>query len=133
MSYAQSRHESPDVARLAALGLVADELEALRRQGSVVREVRGRTIVYKLRFRLRGRQRTKYLGTDGERAARIARILQDLQRLRCIRRRLKEAVRESANGLRIAKRRLEPILESAGIRFHGFLPRRRRNARMKGA
>src|SRR5689334_20089792 len=50
---------------LQRLGLSADALRSLRRNGYVATELRGRTtFVFVLRYRLGGRQKKKYLGSD---------------------------------------------------------------------
>ena len=72
------REDEPPLA-LVRLGLTTAELETLRRQGSVSRERRGRRWLYKLRFRVDGRQVTRYVGTDVEKAAEVQQGLREWQ------------------------------------------------------
>ena len=65
---------------LASLHLSPLELTALRRQGSVIRVVRGRTgFAFKLRLRLQGKQVARYIGTDPATAATLAAELSEWQ------------------------------------------------------
>ena len=65
---------------LQALGFDAEELAALRQKGTIHQERRGRnTIIFKLRYRMAGRQRVKYLGTDRRLVEQIQAELTDLQ------------------------------------------------------
>ncbi len=112
---------------LAELGLTAVDQAALARQGSISREVRGRRMaVYKLRFRVDGRQRVRYLGTEAGGVRRVEealRVLQDDRRLELALGRLHH---ELAQLLRDSKRRLAAPLAAAGFRFHGRAIRRPR-------
>ena len=56
---------------MAKLGLAPGEIKALATQGFVARERRGGRIYWKLRFRVGGRQRVRYLGSDATKAAAI--------------------------------------------------------------
>jgi hypothetical protein len=85
------------------------------------------TVIYKLRFRLEGLQRVRYLGTDRARAENVLQALAALQRVRDLSQRIRAACRESAKALRRGKRRLSPILEQAGYKFHGLAIRRTRH------
>ena len=60
---------------LAGLQMTALELQALRRQGFVSREQRGKRSYFKLRFRLLGQQRAKYIGSDPAVARQVQRNL----------------------------------------------------------
>jgi len=107
------------------LGLTAEEIAILRQQGFVSREERGAgTVVFKLRFRLHGRQRVKYLGTDADRCNAIAVQLKQLQRARHIDAKLRKLNRAAAKLLRESKRRLEPLVAQCGRHFHGRTIRR---------
>jgi hypothetical protein len=119
---------------LANLGLTLDELAALRRQGFVIREPRRRgNAVFKLRFRLAGRQRVIYLGTDPEQAEAVERELAEWQHSRRQSLEFARAHRTVAHALRASKSRLEPLLEQAGYHFHGRAVRRRRGTQQDGA
>ena len=112
---------------LAELGLGPAEVAALKRQGFVSSEIRGQgEIVYKLRFRQDRRQRVKYLGADRDRALRLEQALRELQQCRRKALALGRLNREAAKLLRDGKRRVQPLLNSAGYRFHGRAIRRPR-------
>ncbi len=118
---------------LRALGLGPAEAAALRRQGFVSSETRdGGKIVFKLRFRLGGRQRVKHIGTDGEHARRLQQTLERFQQDRRRTLALGRLNREAAKLLRDSKRRVEPLLNLAGYRFHGRSIRRPRRPRVAG-
>lgn len=111
---------------LRSLQLSAVELAALSSQGFVAREKRGGAVLYKLRFRVHGRQRVKSLGQDACLAAEIERALQVLQCERRRSQRQREARRRVALLLRSFKKRLEPLLTQSGRRFHGSAIRKTR-------
>lgn len=118
---------------LRALGLGPDEAAALRRQGFVSSETRdGGKFVFKLRFRLGGRQRVKHVGTDRAQARRLQQTLERLQQDRRRTLALGRLNREAAKLLRDTKRRVEPLLNLAGYRFHGRAIRRPRRPRVAG-
>ncbi len=126
-------HPPPEVATrvggLANLPLTDVEHAALVRQGSVSAEPRHRrSTVYKLRFRLDGRQVVKYLGTDPAAAAVVRRELEQLQRAVRTRAASRRLVRSARALLRDNKQMLRPELERAGFHFHGHAVRRRRCA-----
>ena len=110
--------------RLEGLGLGAEELTAVRRQGFVSRETRGGSVIFKLRFRVAGRPRVKYLGCDEARAAEVQDVLDALQRVRNYDRGLRELSRQANGQLRKSKRQLEPLLKNKGWKFHGRAIRR---------
>jgi hypothetical protein len=115
------------IAVLQALGITAAELLALQRQGFVSAERRGaQSQIYKLRFRLLGRQRVRYLGADPSAAAVIQGILRELQQDRRLRKQIRIACSNAAQTLRETKRQLEPLLELYGFKFHGQAIRRPR-------
>jgi hypothetical protein len=122
-----SAPETVNRSALARLEFNAAELAALRRQGFVAREIRGkRTSVFKLRFRFGGRQRVRYLGTDADEAERIQNELNELQGGRRADLALGRLSRSAAQLLRDSKLRLEPWVQRAGLRFHGRAIRRPR-------
>jgi hypothetical protein len=109
------------------LQLTAAELDALSRQGFVTSELRGNsTVIHKLRFRLSGRQRVYYLGSDLEYVAEVRDFLLALQMRTRLARRLearKKAVRQLLRGI---KPRLTQHLAESGYRLHGRALRQRR-------
>jgi hypothetical protein len=108
------------------LGLAPEEIAEVARQGFISHEVRNKSTVYKLRYRRRGRQRVRYLGTDSVRVQAVQRALVNLQRRRKSELELRTLSRQAAELLRDSKRRLEPLLKTAGLRFHGRAIRRPR-------
>jgi hypothetical protein len=113
---------------LRALGLKPEEIAALTCNGSISRESRARrTIIFKLRYRVAGRQCVKYLGTDERLVEHIRSELKDLQASHRRGRRLHRLDEEARELLRACKQRLELHLEQAGLKFHGRAIRRLRN------
>jgi hypothetical protein len=114
---------------LLDLGLRGEELHALRSGGWVRSTLRGRcSQVYELVYRLNGRQRRRYLGTDAARANTIRAALNDWQRSRTSRLVLQRAVRDAGDQLRATKNRLTEPLLGAGYHFHGRTIRKFRTA-----
>jgi hypothetical protein len=107
--------------------LTPQHWDALRRQGHVAaeRRARGRP-VYKLRFRIPGRQIVRYLGTDPALAEEVRQELAQLQRPRRVERQLRRLRQEAATALREAKAASEPLLNARGLRYHGYALRRPR-------
>ena len=128
--YRQVTEVDEVAADLEALGLGNEEITALRQQGFVAGEVRAGRVIYKLRFRLQGRQRVRYLGTDADKAVCVERLIQTLQRGRRIKKQLRDLNHDLTEKLGEMKRRLEPFLDRAGLKFHGLAIRnpRGRNA-----
>jgi hypothetical protein len=119
-------------AAFARLGFNPAELAAIKRQGSIHQEVRGKhTIVFKLFFRLEGRQRVKYLGTDREQVSLLQQYLEQLQDNRLQTAQVRTACRAAAQLLRETKQRLAPWVARAGLRFHGRTIRQPRRMRPK--
>src|SRR5688500_2321395 len=115
---------------LQALGLGPEHLAALKVNGSIAQERRGRRmIVYKLRYRLSGCQRALYLGTDENLVNLIRGELKDLQASRRRGRELLRLEKKALALLRTSKQRLESQLIQAGFRFHGRAIRRPRKAK----
>ena len=122
----QVRREGEPSLALVRLGLTAAELETLRRQGSVSRERRGRRRLYKLRFRVDGRQVTRYVGTDEGKAAEVRQGLHEWQGERHLDLELGRLARQAGRELRRAKRKLEEQMVERGLGFHGLAVRRPR-------
>ncbi len=120
---------SPSVSALGGrLQLAPAEVAALTQQGFVSSERRGpNSLVYKLRYRLQGRQRVRYLGTCALTARAIEQELQQLQRTRHERRQLLQLHALMRRQLKAGKAALRPLLQSAGFAFHGFAVRRKRS------
>lgn len=111
------------------LRLTLEERNSLRGQGFVTAERRGPAcVIFKLRFRMQGRQRVRYLGTDPEWAAAVRRALFAWQSLQNVKRQLQRAERDSRQLLRSIKPRLIQAVEAAGLRFHGRQIRRPRKS-----
>lgn len=119
------RGSEPPLA-LARLGLTTAELETLRRQGSVSRERRGRRWLYKLRFRVDGRQVSRYVGTDAGKAAEVRQGLHQWQRERHLDLELGHLARQAGRELRRAKQKLDEQMAERGLGFHGLAVRRPR-------
>lgn len=116
-------------AELLALDLIPVQLQALRRQGSVHREQRGkRATIYKLRFRYQGRQHVKYLGTDEAAALRMQAALRQWQAAKQRRRAQRQLLKRASQMLRTSKQTLTPLLEAEGYHYHGQAIRRRRKS-----
>ena len=125
----QKNHEIPtetDETGVEGIALNAAELIALRRQGFISRETRGRSTIFKLRFRMNGQQRVRYLGTDERRIAAIQAALNKLQAGRALDRRLRDLEQQARERLKDSKQRLFPVMKAAGWRFHGRAIRRMR-------
>jgi hypothetical protein len=103
--------------------------DGLARQGWVSEQVRpsGAT-TYKLRWRVNGRQRVRYLGSDVAVAAQVRAALIDLQCARRTERELAQLLRQARAQLGTLKRQLQPDLESLGYAYHGYSARRTRTA-----
>jgi len=127
-SIIESRRRPAPIRRLADLNLAPEELRELTRQGFIAREYRGDSgPFFKIRFRVRGRQIVRYLGSDVHTAAAVARELRALQAGRRLARFLGRLRAQARRLLRRAKRRLEPLLRARGFYLHGHTVRRRRH------
>ena len=111
---------------LANLLRSPEELRALERQGFVSAETCGNATVYKLRFRLRGKQTVRYLGLSSELASAISAELRELQAPSRTVRELNRTAKQVRAGLRASRRALAPILEDLGLHFHGSAIRQTR-------
>ena len=109
---------------LERLGLTPEELIAVKQQGFVSPERRGRSVIYKLRFRLDRRQRVRYLGTNPIAADAVRDELEQLRRVNRLDRTLRKLNVETNRLLRDTKRRLEPVVARAGLKFHGHALRK---------
>jgi hypothetical protein len=117
---------------LATLGLLAEQIAALAKRGSVCAEVRSNGQVYhKLRFRVDDRQHVRYLGNVPEFIEQVKAEIEQLQQRTRLRRELRHLTRAARQKLRASKSRLEPLLVDAGFRFHGMAVRKRRSASRK--
>lgn len=108
---------------LDGLRLTAEDLEALRRAGSVQGEYRGKRCVYKLRFRRAEKQVVRYIGSE-EKAMQVR---EELWRLHALDRKTRHLVRITKIALKVlreSKRALEPHLKNCGYRYHGLAIRK---------
>ncbi len=115
---------------LKRLGLDDAALAALRGQGFVSCERRRphHAPIYKLRYRVQGKQRTRYLGSEPAVIAAVRQELADLQQGVRRAREMQRLLRRVRSGLRHARETLAPVLSSQGYHFHGTTLRRRRLA-----
>lgn len=119
---------SKDHGVLRLLSIGPAEQHALKQQGFVAAEYRkGRGPYFKLRYRVNGRQRVVYLGTDARLADEIRRELAQLQADRRGYRKLACLTEEAYDVLRNSKQRLEVELSRLGLKFHGHAIRRSRS------
>jgi hypothetical protein len=102
------------------LGQTPFELQALVQQGFVAVEPRGARLIYKLRYRVAGRQRVRSLGSDPLQAQLIADELAKLQAARRQQLTTKRIVKHARRALRKAKRRLTAVATAEGVVFHGY-------------
>jgi hypothetical protein len=109
---------------LYGLGLSNDELDTLTRQGSVSCETRGSKTIYRLRFRVHGRQCVRYVSPSD--AAPLKAELAMLQRRKRAHQRLVRFATLARQLLRQRKAALTPWLEARGYKFHGIQIRRSR-------
>lgn len=114
--------EFPHLNRLA---LSAEELSSLARQGFIRSETRGSKTIYRLRYRVHGRQRARYVSPRD--AAALEGELASWQRQVRARRRLNELVALARKLLAQRRATLAPLLAEQGYHFHGYQIRRSRN------
>jgi hypothetical protein len=112
---------------LNRLALSDEELGALTQQGSLRSERKGRKTIFRLRYRVHGLQRVRYV-SPREAAALEAELAKLQQRVRA-RRRLGRLAALARQVLRQRKSTLAPLLAAHGYRFHGHQIRRCRNAK----
>lgn len=103
--------------------------DSLARQGWVSEQIRpsGAT-TYKLRWRIEGRQRVRYLGSDPAVAAHVRAVLIDMRCARRTERALAQLLRQARFQLAAIKRQLAPDLETIGYAYHGYTARRTRTS-----
>jgi hypothetical protein len=109
------------------LGFDSEALAALARSGSVHFELRGRRRIAKLRFRISGKQVSKYLGSDLDFISQVNAELTTLQSSRRSELALHHVVAQARAAMRLSKKRLAPQLAATGLVFHGFYIRRPRH------
>jgi hypothetical protein len=109
-----------DESVIVRLGLNAEELAALKEQGFVSCESRRGQVLFKLRFRINGKQRACYLGKDMAVVEQTQQWLAEAQAIRKTKIKLGQLAREAGQKLRNCKKELSPLLAEAGYRFHGL-------------
>ena len=114
--------------QLARLQLSPEVLATVAQQGTVQRETRGPggSSYFKLRYRLDGKQRVKYLGADLQLATEVAQELESLQRAVRQRRELRSNLKQARRVARQVRRSAAGLLENLGYRFHGGALRKKR-------
>src|SRR6185436_9432342 len=112
---------------LKELSLSEEEVDALRRQGFIRSEQRGNKTIYRLRYRVHGRQRVRYI-SPGVVAALEVELAVLQKRVRARRRLARVAVLARA-ALDARRATLAPHVEARGYYFHGYQTRRRRSVR----
>jgi hypothetical protein len=112
---------------LNRLALSDEELAALTRQGFIRGEKRGTKRVFRLRFRVHGRQRVRYVSPRDADA--LEAELASWQRQVRARRRLSVLATVARRLLRHRRSTLAPLLAASGYHFHGHQIRRCRNAK----
>ena len=117
---------------LRQLQLPEQALAALRTQGFVSAELHGQKWIYKLRFRLEGRQHVRFLGDDEQRVRAVQEELGVLQRERRNKRRFADLRRRTRRILSESKSALKGLLEQHGFHYHGQAIRKRRRPKPHG-
>jgi hypothetical protein len=112
---------------LNRLTLSDEELVVLTRQGFITSERRGRKTLFRLRYRVHGRQRVRYVSPRD--ASALEAELGKLQKRVRARRRLNVLAALARQVLRQRRSTLAPLLESRGCHFHGYQVRRYRNTK----
>jgi hypothetical protein len=107
---------------LSRLRLSDEELTTLRQRGSVRSQTRGKRKVFRLRFRVLGRQHVRYVSRQD--AAALEAELKTLQKKVRVRRSLNRVASVAREMLRQRKRALTPLLEERSYHFHGHQVRR---------
>jgi hypothetical protein len=111
---------------LSRLVLSDEEIGALARQGFIRSETRRSKTIFRLRYRVNGRQRARYVSPRD--AAAIEAELALLQRLVRARRRLNGLATLARKVLGHRRSTLAPLVEARGYHFHGHQIRRLRNS-----
>ena len=104
---------------LTTFNLSDEELGALARQGFVSWERRGRCMYAKLRYRVDGKQRVKYLGKEEGFVRRVEEELAVLQSTSQLDRALGRLTRDANQVLRSVRGRVESVLSDRGYVLHG--------------
>lgn len=104
-----------------------EEVSALTQQGFVSCENRGGKSVFRLRYRVHGRQRVRYVSPRD--AGALEAELESLQRWIRSRRRLTGLAALARMALRQRQLMLAPLVEVRGYHFHGNQIRRSRNTK----
>ena len=112
---------------LNRLGLGDEELDALTRQGFIRSECRAGKTIFRLRYRVRGRQHARYVSPRD--AAALEAELGLLQKRVRAHRRLTRLAALARQLLRYRRSTLVPLLAPLGYHFHGHQIRRWRNAK----
>jgi hypothetical protein len=110
---------------LGGLGLSSDELTALARQGFIRSEMRGSKKTFRLRYRVNGRQRVRYVSPNN--VAALEAELASWQRQVRARRKLNGLSALARMMLAHRKTVLAPLVDARGYHFHGHQIRRLRN------
>ncbi len=114
---------------LDQLKLTPAQMMAVAATGYLVTDDRNRRTYFKLRYRMSGRQKVKYIGANVEKAAKIQAELRLLQQRRNAERNLRRLNERARAHLKAMKRKLEPTLQEFGLTFHGLAVRRPRETR----
>jgi len=125
---AYAAHQFP---ALYGLGCGEQELAALCRQGFLSREQRTpeQAPIYKLRYRMGGRQRTRYVGSNLVFVEQVRNELAVLQAAAKRAHKLQQLLRQARRALRRAKSKVAPLLVAeSGYHYHGHAIRRKRPA-----
>ena len=110
---------------IGQLNITADEMLALRIQVFVSSERRGdNRVIYKLRFRYRGRQHVRFFGRDQKLINRVKKELEGLQSAYRETLCLGAITRIANKELRDLNREFSPMLHRHGLQFHGLAIRR---------
>jgi hypothetical protein len=112
---------------LNRLALSDEELGALSRQGFIRSERRGGKTIFRLRYRIRGRQHARYVSPRD--AAALEAELGLLQKRVRAHRRLTGLAALARQVLRHRRSTLAPLLAARGYHFHGHQIRRFRDAK----
>jgi hypothetical protein len=106
-----------------------EDRDSLARQGWISEQVRSSGArTFKLRWRVEGRQRVRYLGSDPAFAAHVRAILIDMQCARRTERQFAELLGQARRQLAHVKRQLAPELAARGYAYHGYTARRTRTS-----
>lgn len=111
-------------ATLLGLALCEEDFLALGHQGFVSKELRRNRTYYKLRYRVRGRQRARYVRAD--QVATVEDELCQLQAQVRLHKRVRAHVRQARSLLRATKQKHRDLLAEDGHAFHGYEIRRSR-------